>query len=426
MVVGTRQPCVADLAARSGRRRVLIDSRGTDGHTGAVGAIRLEGLTKVYPGGHVAVDGVDLDIADGEFFVLLGPSGCGKTSVLRMIAGLDEPTSGDVLVDGRSVRDVDTHHRHVGMLFQSSAVYPHLSVRENLAFPLVVAKTGHHEIARRVGEMAALVGLTDVLDVRPRRLSGGMQQRVAMGRALMRRPPLLLMDEPMSNLDAKLRTELRAELATLQRWSGATTVYVTHDQVEAMALGDRAAVMRHGTVVQCDSPEELYHRPVDLFVATFVGMPPMNVLHARLELDGELVAVVGSHRLSLGAGSRWPDVGRRVDHAVAVGIRPSAFDLADRPGATTLPVEVTRVEYLGSELLVTASLAAHAVAASGAGTIVAEHPHTSVTALLDTEVDVDLWRPIHLEVDVDELHLFELPGGATVPTRASDPGFGDA
>jgi multiple sugar transport system ATP-binding protein len=381
-----------------------------------VGAIRLDRLTKVHPGGHVAVDEVDLDIADGEFFVLLGPSGCGKTSVLRMIAGLDEPSAGDVLVDGCSVRDVRTRDRHVGMLFQSSAVYPHLTVRENLAFPLVVAKIGRREVERRVAEMAQLVGLTAVLDLRPRRLSGGMQQRVAMGRALMRRPPLLLMDEPMSNLDAKLRTELRGQLGALQRWSGSTTVYVTHDQVEAMALGDRAAVMRRGRVVQCGPPQELYRCPIDLFVATFVGMPPMNVVRARLGRDDGLTAEIGPHRLSLGDAGRWPGVDRHLGHDVALGIRPTGFTATGRPNRAALPVEVTRVEQVGVERLVTATLEAQGVAVTDWGAAAMDEMPVTITALLDHQVDVDLWRPIHLEVDVDEIHLFDLPTGRRIAT----------
>ena len=381
-----------------------------------MGAIRLDRLTKVHPGGHIAVAEVDLDIADGELFVLLGPSGCGKTSVLRMIAGLDEPSAGDVLVDGHSVRGVRTRDRHVGMLFQSGAVYPHLTVRENLAFPLAVTKAGRHEVERHVAEMAELVGLTEVLDLRPRRLSGGMQQRVAMGRALIRRPPLLLMDEPMSNLDAKLRTELRSQLATLQRWSRSTAVYVTHDQVEAMALGDRAALMRNGRVVQCGPPQELYRHPVDLFVATFVGTPPMNVVLARLTIEDGLVADIGSHRLSLGEASRWPHLDRHVGREVALGIRPTGFRVADRPTRGTLPVEINRVEYLGVEQLVTATLDARRVSVTDEGAQVDEMPVASVTALLDQEVAIDLWRPIHLAVDLDDVHLFDLATGRRIAT----------
>ena len=412
--MATSDTCLAEPDERT-----EVDSACGRGHTGRVVAIRLEGLTKVYPGGHIAVDAVDLDVGDGEFFVLLGPSGCGKTSVLRMLAGLDVPTTGDVSIDGRSVRDLRTQDRHLGMLFQSSAVYPHLSVRENLAFPLVVAKVGRREVARRVGEIAELVGLTEVLDLRPRRLSGGMQQRVAMGRALIRRPPLLLMDEPMSNLDAKLRTELRGQLATLHRWSGSTAVYVTHDQVEAMALGDRAAVMRRGRVVQCAPPQELYGHPVDLFVATFVGTPPMNVVLARLALeDGLVVADIGPHRLGLGHPGRWPGLDRHIGHDVALGIRPSGLTPADRSSDTTLPVEITRVEYLGVERLVTATLDARSVTAVEDGTAVDEMPVTTVTALLDRDVEVDLWRPIHLDVDVDDVHLFDLATGLRIATTA--------
>lgn len=380
-----------------------------------MGAIRLERLTKVHPNGYVAVDGVDLDIADGEFFALLGPSGCGKTTLLRMIAGLDEPSSGDVLLDGESLRDVGTRDRNLGMLFQSSAVYPHLTVRENLAFPLVVANAGRHVIKERVAEMAALVGLTEVLDVRPRRLSGGMQQRVAMGRALMRRPPLLLMDEPMSNLDAKLRTELRGELAALQRWSGATTVYVTHDQVEAMALADRVAVMRRGRVVQCGTPMELYRRPLDVFVATFVGTPPMNLLHGRFaEHDGRPIADLGSHRLPLGPPERWHHAGLRTGDEVAVGIRPTAFSLVTSADDTTLPVEITHVEYLGTERLASAVVEARRITVSDHGHAADDATSAAITAVLSADVAVDLWRPVHLRVDIDEIHLFDLADGRRI------------
>ncbi len=381
-----------------------------------MGTIRLDRLTKVYDDGAIAVDGVDLIIRDREFFVILGPSGCGKTSLLRMIAGLEQMSAGDVTVDDRSMRGVPTKARNLAMLFQQTAVYPHLSVRDNIGFPLKLARRPRGEIDQRVTEVAATVGLSDMLDARPSHLSGGMRQRVAMARALVREPTLLLMDEPMSNLDAKLRTELRASLAGLHRCSGATTVYVTHDQIEAMALGDRAAVMRAGRVVQCASPAELYHRPADLFVATFVGAPTLNVARARLVREqDELVVDFGHDRISVGTGDRWSGIDRWIGRELAVGVRPEALALAPEGAAGDLRVEITGVEYLGVHRLALATLEAHAVADHGE-IVVDPGATTTIGILLDEDVDIDLWRPVPIVADASRLHLFDLRTGAALPT----------
>src|SRR2546423_1538459 len=263
-----------------------------------VAEIRLEQLTKIYPDGTKAVDGLDLEIPNGELVVLVGPSGCGKTSALRMVAGLEEITEGRVWLGERMVNKVPPKDRDVAMIFQSYALYPHMSAGANMGFALKMHGVPKREIATRVEKAARVLGLTDVLKKRPRTLSGGQRQRVAMGRAIVREPQAFLMDEPLSNLDAKLRVEMRAEIARLQRDLGVTTIYVTHDQTEAMTLGDRVAVLRDGLLQQFAASSELYDRPVNLFVAEFIGSPAMNLVAADLRRsDGALVARFGEHRL---------------------------------------------------------------------------------------------------------------------------------
>ena len=251
--------------------------------------IRLEHVTKLFAGGVAAVDDVSLQIADGEFLVLVGPSGCGKSTLLRMIAGLEEVTDGVISIGGTDVTDLAPRRRDIAMVFQSYALYPHMSVRQNLAYGLKVRRTAKDEIARRVDSVAKLLGLEDLLERRPAQLSGGQRQRVAMGRAIAREPKAFLMDEPLSNLDAKLRVGMRASLQQLHHRLGTTTVYVTHDQIEAMTLGQRVAVMRDGRILQVDEPQRLYQQPRDLFVAAFIGSPAMNLVEATL--DGDEVAL---------------------------------------------------------------------------------------------------------------------------------------
>ena len=262
--------------------------------------IKLDRLTKVYPDGTKAVSELNLDIADGEFVVFVGPSGCGKTSALRMIAGLEPITDGTVSIGGRVVNNLPPKNRDIAMVFQNYALYPHMSAFKNMAFGLKLRKVPRPEIKTRVGDAAKVLGLEGVLPKRPRTLSGGQRQRVAMGRAIVREPQAFLMDEPLSNLDAKLRVEMRAEIARLQRDLEVTTIYVTHDQVEAITLGDRVAVLRDGFLQQVDSPQALYNRPVNLFVAEFIGSPAMNLVGVDLaRSNGHLVARFGAHELTV-------------------------------------------------------------------------------------------------------------------------------
>ena len=331
--------------------------------------IVLEQLTKVYPDGTKAVSELDLEIADGEFVVFVGPSGCGKTSALRMIAGLEPITGGTVSIGGRVVNDLPPKNRDIAMVFQNYALYPHMSAFKNMAFGLKLRKVPRPEIATRVGDAAKVLGLEGVLPKRPRTLSGGQRQRVAMGRAIVREPQAFLMDEPLSNLDAKLRVEMRAEIARLQRDLQVTTIYVTHDQVEAITLGDRVAVMRDGLLQQVDSPQNLYNRPVNLFVAEFIGSPAMNLVGADLAKEnGHMVARFGEHELLIDddALAARPSLAEFADRRVILGVRPEDMEDAALVGG---PVEGRRLaatvdirEDMGSELFVHFGIGARPVA----------------------------------------------------------------
>jgi multiple sugar transport system ATP-binding protein len=307
--------------------------------------IRLQNVTKSFAGGVVAVDDVSLEIADGEFLVLVGPSGCGKSTLLRMIAGLEEVTDGSISIGDADVTDLAPRRRDIAMVFQSYALYPHMTVRENLAYGLKVRRMPKGQIGGRVDEVAKMLGLSDLLDRRPGQLSGGQRQRVAMGRAIAREPKAFLMDEPLSNLDAKLRVGMRASLQQLHNRLGITTIYVTHDQVEAMTLGQRVAVMRDGQILQADAPQKLYHEPRDLFVAAFIGSPAMNLVEATIEGD-ELQ--LGQFRVPL-APDRRPH--GRTSGRVVVGIRPESFedDAFASPDLPRLEVTVEVLEELGSD-----------------------------------------------------------------------------
>ncbi|HEY7731355.1 MAG TPA: sn-glycerol-3-phosphate ABC transporter ATP-binding protein UgpC, partial [Gaiellaceae bacterium] len=286
-------------------------------------------VAKVYPDGTRAVNEFDLEIEDGEFMVLVGPSGCGKTTALRMVAGLEDISEGTVRIGDRIVNHVPSRDRDIAMVFQSYALYPHLSVYDNIAFGLKLRGTKKDEIDRRVQEAARVLGLEEFLKRKPRALSGGQRQRVAMGRAIVREPSAFLMDEPLSNLDAKLRVQMRAEISELQRSLGVTTIYVTHDQVEAMTMGDRVAVMRKGVLQQVDDPQVLYDRPLNLFVGGFIGSPAMNMLDATLErANGQLVAVAGTQRVPLPGETlaARPGLTRFEGRRVVLGIRPEDLD----------------------------------------------------------------------------------------------------
>src|SRR5436305_1006674 len=324
-----------------------------------VAEIGIDGLTKVYPDGTLAVEDLDLAIGDAEFVVFVGPSGCGKTSVLRMVAGLEEITGGAVSIGGRVVNDLLPKERDIAMVFQNYALYPHMTVFDNMAFGLRQRRLPKEEIERRVNDAAHTLGLDETLRRKPRTLSGGQRQRVAMGRAIVREPRAFLMDEPLSNLDAKLRVEMRAEILRLQRDLAVTTIYVTHDQTEAMTMGDRVAVMRKGLLQQAAAPQALYERPANLFVAEFIGSPAMNLVEADLAAEGDgLVARFGDHALRLGRrvlGER-PALPGYAGRRLILGFRPDA--LADAalagppPAGASLRIVTDIREDMGSEVYV--------------------------------------------------------------------------
>src|SRR4051794_27416682 len=320
----------------------------------------LDGVGKVYADGTRAVEDLTLTAEDGEFLVLVGPSGCGKTTALRMVAGLEDITEGELVIGDRVVNRVPSRDRDVAMVFQSYALYPHLSVRENIGFGLSLRKVPKKDIRTRVDKAAKVLGLDDYLDRKPRNLSGGQRQRVAMGRAIVREPRAFLMDEPLSNLDAKLRVQTRAEIARIQRDLGVTTLYVTHDQTEAMTLGHRVAVMKKGLLQQAAAPQELYDRPVNLFVGGFIGSPAMNLVQTRLEeTRSGLRVALGEHTLALGPSvlSQRPALRGYVGRDIVVGIRPEDIEDAalvrDGKGAEhELEATADLVEAMGSEILV--------------------------------------------------------------------------
>jgi multiple sugar transport system ATP-binding protein len=368
--------------------------------------ITLDQVTKEFGGGVRAVDGVDLTIGSGEFLVLVGPSGCGKSTLLRMIAGLEEVSGGRITIGERDVTHLSPRDRDVAMVFQNYALYPHYTVAKNLAYGLRVRRTSKDEIDRRVAEVARMLGLEDLLQRRPSALSGGQRQRVAMGRAIVREPAAFLMDEPLSNLDAKLRVDMRAQLARLHAELGVTTVYVTHDQVEAMTLGQRVAVMRDGRVQQVDTPQSLYRRPANLFVAAFIGSPPMNLVEA--EVDGGQASF---------AGIALPAPGN-VSGRVIVGIRPQDLGVSDDGELT---VEPAVVEDLGSATNAIFPVDAPAVdteavrAATDEGdTAVLLHTDRRAlfTASLPEGTPVRAGTPLRLRIDASRLHFFDPETGA--------------
>jgi len=377
-------------------------------------AITLEHVTKEFAAGVVAVDDVNLTIEDGEFMVLVGPSGCGKSTLLRMIAGLEEITDGTISIGDRDVTELAPPERDIAMVFQNYALYPHMSVRQNLGFGLSVRHTPKAEIARRVGDVATLLGLENLLDRKPAHLSGGQRQRVAMGRAIIREPVAFLMDEPLSNLDAKLRVGMRASLAQLHARLSVTSIYVTHDQTEAMTLGQRVAVMRDGRVVQVDVPQRLYESPNDLFVAAFIGSPSMNLVEATVEDDA---IAFGQFRVPLAPARRPP----RDVTEVVLGIRPEAFDDAAF-GQIQLPrIEATVevLEELGSDSHVFFHVAAPRVtielrdATNDDATILAEHD-SLFTARVDPATNAQAGRSLELAVNPAKFHFFDVGTGESL------------
>jgi multiple sugar transport system ATP-binding protein len=380
-------------------------------------SIAFADVSKVFPDGTRAVDELDLEIPDGGFTVLVGPSGSGKSTALRMVAGLEDATAGTIRIADRVVNDVPPKDRDIAMVFQSYALYPHMSVADNLGFALRMRSIEKPRIRDRVGAAARRLGIADLLARRPRQLSGGQRQRVAMGRAIVREPAAFLMDEPLSNLDAKLRVEMRAYIARLHQELGTTTLYVTHDQTEAMTMGDRVAVMRDGRLAQVDAPQALYDEPDNLFVAAFIGSPAMNLLRARFEYHaGRVYAVLGGSRLVLPDEllERRPVLRGYVDEEVVVGIRPEALRLADAdaPAGSVLDLEVVLAEALGSDVLVHLRTDAARVTVSeafdgeDAGGL-----ESRITARLAPDVRVTAGDRLRVAVDLGRLHVFDPESG---------------
>jgi multiple sugar transport system ATP-binding protein len=383
-----------------------------------MGGISLERVSKVYEGGVVAVDDVSLEVGDGEFMVLVGPSGCGKSTLLRVIAGLERVSAGSVRIGGEDVTAADPPDRDIAMVFQNYALYPHMSVRQNLAFGLRQRRVERAEIDRRVEEIGRMLGLDELMARKPAALSGGQRQRVAIGRALVREPRAFLLDEPLSNLDAKLRTAMRSELARLHERLRVTTVYVTHDQIEAMTLGERVAVLRDGVIQQCDHPQVLFRSPRNLFVAAFIGSPAMNLVEAEVA-EGE-VRFAG-HAIALAPGSPLRDTARRV----VLGIRPGAFTVdgprAD-PAWPAITVGIDLVEHLGEEAHVSFAIdaprvAGEAVAAAahaaheGDDFLLADDERARFVASIDGRENVSAGSRVTLRVDHTQLHFFDVATG---------------
>jgi multiple sugar transport system ATP-binding protein len=367
----------------------------------------LDQIAKVYPNGFQAVHGLDLEITDGEFLVLVGPSGCGKSTVLRMIAGLEEITSGTLTIGDRVVNDIEPKARDIAMVFQNYALYPHMSVYDNIGFSLKLSGLPKNEIDKRVRETAATLELVEQLDKKPANLSGGQRQRVAMGRAIVRQPAAFLMDEPLSNLDAKLRVQMRAEIARIQQELGVTTVYVTHDQVEAMTMGDRVAVLKDGYLQQVDTPQNLYDSPANVFVAAFIGSPSMNLYQG--DFSGDTVTI-GGQSLTVPEGSR-----PAVSGPVIVGVRPEDVEdptFVENPApGSKFSVGIDLVEALGSEIVVHGSFDARKIDAGDPDAVVSLRSKSvgasNLVARLHPRSKVSRGERVDLVVDTANLYFFD-------------------
>jgi len=387
-----------------------------------VAQMTLEKVSKVYPNGFQAVKDLDVDITDGEFLVLVGPSGCGKSTALRMVAGLEDITSGELRIAGKRVNEAAPKDRDIAMVFQNYALYPHMSVFDNIAFALKLAKVPKAEIEERVREAAAILELTENLERKPGQLSGGQRQRVAMGRAIVRQPAAFLMDEPLSNLDAKLRVQMRAEIARIQRELGVTTLYVTHDQVEAMTMGDRVAVLKAGILQQVDTPQNLYDHPDNVFVAAFIGSPSMNLYEGSLTASGDGATLkLGSQSVAVPGSilQDHPKLKEHVGQVVTVGIRPEDMEDAalepDHPRDQRIKTDVELVEALGSELMVHASIDAPKVHSGDPDA----HEEAAVTgtplvARFSPRSRVARGETIEVAVDTSNLYFFDATTGLTL------------
>jgi multiple sugar transport system ATP-binding protein len=360
--------------------------------------VTFEGVNKTY-GDFQAVKDLNLEIGDGEFMVLVGPSGCGKTTSLRMVAGLEEITSGTLRIGDRVVNDVPPKDRDIAMVFQSYALYPHMSVRENLAFGLKLRKVPKPEIERRVNEAAETIQLQKLLDRKPKELSGGQRQRVALGRAIVREPAVFLMDEPLSNLDAKLRVQTRAEIARLHQRLKTTVVYVTHDQVEAMTMGSRIAVMNEGLLQQVGSPQVLYDTPINRFVAGFIGSPSMNFVEVHMEGSGDSARLLGPAEWSIPIPTRYREAATpRAGKTLVAGFRPEHLDIGEAgPGLGSFRARADVVEYLGNEELLHISAA-----------------DQDIVAIVDSEHRVRPGDIVNLVLPLEKLHLFDGESGLTL------------
>jgi multiple sugar transport system ATP-binding protein len=394
-----------------------------------VASVSFDEVAKVYPDGTRAVSGFDLEISDGEFMVLVGPSGSGKTTALRMVAGLEEISEGVVLIGDRVVNHVPSRDRDIAMVFQSYALYPHLTVYDNIAFGLRLQKLKKSEIDRRVQEVARILGVEQLLERKPRALSGGQRQRVAMGRAIVRQPHAFLMDEPLSNLDAKLRVQLRAELARLLDELGTTTIYVTHDQVEALTMGDRVAVIRRGELEQVDTPQQLYDRPVNVFVGGFIGSPAMNLVEATLEpSNGTLAAAVGSQRIVLGDEklNAHPALRAYEGRTVILGVRPEDLEdgalVPDTPPDRRLRGNVVLREALGSEIVAHFDIDARPALTDDVRELAADvgeelnnqAPHTTMVGRFGADSAIHKGQQVEVAVDTRALHFFDPDTGAGI------------
>jgi len=380
--------------------------------------IVLEHVNKNYPNGATAVKDLNITIADGEFLILVGPSGCGKTTTLNMIAGLEDITSGELRIGGERVNEKAPKDRDIAMVFQSYALYPHMTVRQNIAFPLTLAKMKKAEIAQKVSDTAKILDLTELLDRKPSQLSGGQRQRVAMGRAIVRHPKAFLMDEPLSNLDAKLRVQMRAEVQRIQRRINVATMYVTHDQVEAMTMGDRVAVMRSGVLQQCDHPQHLYDHPDNLFVAAFIGSPAMNLYEASMT-EGARSFRLGSQHIELPASvqAAHPGLAAYAGQKVVVGLRPEHLPAAVN-GVTgpTLAGDVDLVEALGSELVVHFTIDARRVRAEGTASADEEAVTESGegVARVDPGAKVKVGERAMFAIKTDGMQFFDPDSGSAI------------
>jgi multiple sugar transport system ATP-binding protein len=382
--------------------------------------ISLEKITKVYPNGFEAVHSLDLEVNEGEFMVLVGPSGCGKTTALRMVAGLEVISRGTLRFGERIVNNVSAKNRDIAMVFQNYALYPHMTVGENIGFALRTKKMPKALVKEKVTTAAGILGLTELIDSKPGQLSGGQRQRVAMGRAIVREPSVFLMDEPLSNLDAKLRVQMRAEVTRIQRRLGVATLYVTHDQVEAMTMGDRVAVLRAGVLQQCDKPQALYDNPNNLFVAAFIGSPAMNLFEAQIT-EGASAVVIGSQRIELSEAvlAHRPAVRAYANRRVVLGIRPEDLPTSS-DGSSELVGDVELVEALGSDLLIHFAIDAKRVEVEGA----LEDDDASLApvmlqraqgvARIAPRSPIEAGDRVRLSVDPIRLHFFDPETGEAI------------